>query len=557
MSTKSVLVNFNGYPSTIDSLIPDNGLANLAGSLLHNGHETLVLDFCSVDIIRRLIPRIISKELNNVYDKVLMDIQSSGQLKSETINQLRAFDKILEDHKQSELRVISNEIIANARSIEADFIGFKLWTGDGFAGSVRIAEHIKKAMPKIRLFAGGPHVDWFMQSIFDYTSVFDTLCYGEGEETIVLLAEYVEGKRELADIPNILYRQSGSVKVNRQKLISDLDSLPDPVYDKSIYPAMEDEKKIKLLMVDESRGCPNSCYFCIHPRKSGHRWRKRDPIMTVNLIEKLGQQVDTNAFRLAGSNTPSDLRRKIAQELIDRRLGINYAAFGHVCEINHDDYKLLHDSGCVSLSFGVESGSQKILDQDINKKAKVSQIVSALKECKRSGIYTVASIIVPCPHDTPETIRETTNMLIETHPDSVTMQLPGVIPGTCWYENADRFGFNIDGDYMLKSMLYRIKLLMPPVLWDSFPYKINGMTHFESVSIAQNMAIELEKNGIITGIGDFLMLIGKTLGISPKDLSHSNRRLFFAGEYDKIQYMVRSFNDQVKLINTYDGVAGE
>ncbi len=53
MATKSILINFNGYPSTLDSLTPDNGLASLAGSLINNGNQTLIMDFSNVSIIRR------------------------------------------------------------------------------------------------------------------------------------------------------------------------------------------------------------------------------------------------------------------------------------------------------------------------------------------------------------------------------------------------------------------------------------------------------------------------------------------------------------------------
>lgn len=555
MATKSILINFNGYPSTLDSLMPDNGLANLAGSLVNNGQETLVMDFCTTGIVKRLVPDYINQKLNEVYEDILSEMRLKGQLSKPVIDQLLSLDRELEKYKEAQLIEMADEIVEEAKRIGADFIGFKLWTGDGFNGSVKMASRIKEKL-KVKIFAGGPHVDWFMENIFDYTDVFDVLAYGEGEETILLLADYADGKINLSDIPNIIYKNNGDIRVSALKRIDNLDSLPDPVYDNDVYPAMSEDEKIKFIMIDESRGCPNDCYFCIHPRKSGTKWRKRDPKKIVDLMEKLKNDLGVCVFRLSGSNTPADLKKEIANEIIIRQLNIGYSAFGHARESKKEDYQLLKRSGCVSLAFGVESGSQRILDQDINKKVKVEQIVSALTESKNAGILVVASIIVPNPHDTPETLKETLDLLIKTKPDSVTMQLPGLIPNTYWYENQREFGFELDDDYMFKTMTYKIKLLLPPILWEPLPYRINSRTNQEAAMIAQKMSLELEKNGILTGIGDFLLLIGRYLNISIKELRDKNRKVFFTGDYYEIQNMARLFNQEVRNIAAKKGVAG-
>jgi radical SAM superfamily enzyme YgiQ (UPF0313 family) len=427
----------------------------------------------------------------------------------------------------------------------ADFVGFKLWTGDGFVGSVKIAARLRERIPHVKIFAGGPHVDWFMQNILDHTDVFDVLAYGEGEETIRLLAEYSEGKCQLSDIPNLIYRENGSIKVTQSRMISNLDMLPDPVYDGQIYPAMKEDQKIKFAMIDDSRGCPNACYFCIHSQKSGFVCRKRDPVRTVDLMKRLVQKLDTSTFRLAGSNTPADLKMELANQIIKQDLSMVYSAFGHVREHKKLDYGLLRQSGCISLAFGVESGSQRILDQDINKRVKIDQVSSALRECKQAGILTVASIIVPCPHDTPKTIGETLALLLDARPDSVTIQLPGLIHNTYWYRHRGDFGFELDEDYMSRAMSYSIKLLLPPVLWEPLPYRINGRPHNQSVLMAQNLAGELEKSGILIGIGDFLLLVGKRMGLSAREMRDRNRRSFLTGNYHEIQNMVRSFNERL------------
>ncbi|MEK7397506.1 MAG: radical SAM protein [Candidatus Poribacteria bacterium] len=553
MATKSILINFNGCPSTIDSLMPDNGLANLAGSLLEEGHGTVIMDFSTVDVFRRMIPDEISKELSIIYEESIANIQSGNKSDKSIIGRLLELDRELENHKKLELNKIAYEIIDIATQIGTDFIGFKLWTGEGFTGSLIIAKIIKDKLPDVKLFAGGPHIDWFMERVFDYTDVFDVLAYGEGEETIKLLAEYSEGKRYLSDIPNIIYQNDGRINTTKLKRISDLNSLPDPVYDESVYLAMKDDQKINFVMIDESRGCPNSCNFCIHPQKSGKKWRKRDPLQTVDLMVKLGKQLNTYGFRLAGSNTPTNLRKEIAQEILRQGLNMVWTGFGHVK--GGEDYELLKTSGCLALAFGVESGSQTILNQSVNKKVKVDDIVSAITKCKNAGISTIASTIVPCPYDTEETIRETLELLIRAKPDSVTLQLPGLIPGSDWYKKRDEFGFELNDDYMIKAMIYKIKLLLPPILWDPLPYRMNGRDHPQMMALAQGVSIELEKNGVLTGCNDFLALIGKLMGISLKEMRDINRRMFFINDYKQIKSMIKSFNAHVKYVSVL-GVGG-
>jgi len=529
----------------MNSLAPDNGLANLAGSLLETEHETLILDYSTVDTVKRMVPQELRAVLSDAYEAFLGDMRTAGKLSEKISNLLIELDGKLERHKEKEFIRIADEIINKIKKVNADFIGFKLWTGDGFYGSEKIARHIKGKYPDLKIFAGGPHVDWFKENIFHYTDVFDAVAYGEGEETIILLAEYVMGKRELSEAPNLIYKQNGEIKFTDLKRVENLNLLPDPVYDEEIYPAMRDDQKMKFIMIDESRGCPNTCNFCIHPLKSGNRCRLRDVKKNVDLMERLGNKVGTNAFNFAGSNPPARLKNEIASEIIKRGLKVRYVCFGHVRDGDKEDYELLHKSGCISLFFGVESGSQEILDKDINKGVKVEQIIRALKKAKKAGLLTVASIIVPCPHETPETLKQTLDVLVEANPDAVVINPPGVIPGTQWYTNSNKFGLELHEDYIDKCMIYRIRTLLPLVLWEPLPYQIGGKTYYEAIAMAQRLAIELEKKQIITGIEDYLLLVASYLNISHAEVRDKNRRLFFTGDYLGIERMVNMFNERV------------
>ena len=399
--------------------------------MLEAGHETLILDYSTVDTIKRMVPQKLRATLADAYEDFLSDMRADGKLSEKTSNRLIELDGKLEQHREGEFIRIADEIINKIEEVNADFIGFKLWTGDGFYGSEKIARYIRGKYPDLKIFAGGPHVDWFKENILHYTDIFDAIAYGEGEETINLLAEYVEGKRKLSDVPNLIYKQNvensdedvGEIKFTDLKRGEDLNLLPDPIYDDEIYPTMKGNQKIKFIMIDESRGCPNACHFCIHPIKSGNRWRLRDVTKIVDLMERLGSKLDTNAFRFAGSNTPAHLKNELALEITRRGLKVRYASFGHVRD-------------------------------------------------------------------------------------------------------------------MEKCMIYRIRFLLPPALWEPVPYRIGGKTHYEAIAMAQWLATELEKKWIITGIEDNLLFVASHLNISPKEAREKNKRLFFTGDYLGIERMV-------------------
>jgi hypothetical protein len=233
---RALLISYPGYPYTPSSLLPDNGLANLAGALVEAGHEALVLDYGTVDTMRRLVLPELRRKLGEVYDRLrsAREKRTSGLATAWSLVRLRRLDRQLARHRAREVQRIAEETVSLVENEKPDFVGFKLWNGDGFDGPVTIAEHLKRRFPNLKLFAGGPHVDFFRGLIFERTRAFDGLVFGEAEETIVQIGDYASGKGRL-DFPNLITPDGVERGIRR---INDLDSLPMPVYDEHVYPAM-------------------------------------------------------------------------------------------------------------------------------------------------------------------------------------------------------------------------------------------------------------------------------------------------------------------------------
>lgn len=553
MSTRSILVSYAGYPYTFSSLMPDNGLASLAGALLRAGHETLILDYGTVDNIRRMMPEEVSAEARRIFASVALKLEDGKKLDQDDVQAMGVLDRKLEALGEDRCTEIAEEMCNEIERRRPHFVGFKLWNGDGFWGSIRIANEIRKRYKSVSLFAGGPHVDVFMENIYRATDVFDCLAYGEGEETILQLCEFVEGKRPLRDVDNIIFRNgSGAIQTNACKRISDLNTLPFPCYDEAVYPSMKGDQKIKILVLDESRGCRYSCYFCIHPVKSGHGIRCKSAERVVDEMHRALRQTGVRAFRYAGSSTPPSLAKEIAERILRDKLDVEYTGFGNFIDAVPEDYPILARSGCRSLAFGMESGSERILKEAMGKPIKLQKMRGTFEAARKAGIYTVVAVIFPAPSETKETEAETMAVLHDVGPDCVAVLSPLVFPGTKWATEKERFGFAFDPEeYVDAAMRYKAKLLFPMAFWDDLPYKLDGRSFREIMNETARLNEAVEGQGILTSLTDDFPLMAELGGYGGEErkLRDLARFWFFAGDAKSINEFVQNLNANATLPN--------
>ena len=155
MKSRSLLINYTGYPTTPNAFMPDNGLAVLATSLLINGHETTILDYNTIDVMK-LLPHEYGKRLIELKQK------DTGRHSGE-LNKIAAELNLIQERDIAEKALEITRII---RRQKINFLGFKLWMGQSFENGIKLAEEIKRRNPTVKIFAGGPHVDYFRENIY-------------------------------------------------------------------------------------------------------------------------------------------------------------------------------------------------------------------------------------------------------------------------------------------------------------------------------------------------------------------------------------------------------
>ncbi len=536
-----ILVTFAGYPYTPSSLTLDNGLANLAGALATEGHSAQIADLNTISTMQRLFPESIAEAIKLLAQQLM----GSGKPSQAETAELARLQAELERHQEREVETIAAEVVELVRGAAADFVGFKLWNGDGFVGSVQIAQQIKKAFPDVKLYAGGPQASWFRDIIYGYTDVFDAVCYGEGEGIIAQLADHATGQQRLEEIPGIICKNGSQVRTVPRGEYLDLASLPEPIYDESVYPALAGDEKIKMYVLDESRGCPYQCGFCTHPIESGTRLRTRPAGMLADDIERMWRKHRMRAFRFSGSSTPGSLMAEVADEILARDLDVEFASFGHFRTTDPQHFEKLRQAGLSAIFFGLESGCQRILDKAVRKGIDLGKIKETVQAAQDAGIFVAVSMIVPLPFDTEQTLRESLALLLDIRADSTLVQFPGLLPMTPWYEEPEQYNFEFDkATFLPNSLDYKIKLLFPPQYWDPLPYKLNGMAFDEFTKLTAWFAAELEKNGLLTGVPDDNALIAQCAGMSAREFRDGARLWCMTGDWQALQEVAVRTNQQ-------------
>jgi len=535
---KALLISYPGVPINPTTFIPDNGLASLAGALISRGHDAYILDYGTVEMLRRSFPNDAVEQLSEIFNSRMSSTLSDNQ-----ITFLGQLDQEISDFRHEELIKIGREVVETISRIGADFVGFKTWAGDGHEGLLKIARAIKEHFRDMPIIVGGSLIQPFAEIFLKKNIGIDFACYDEGEETVSAFAEYVDGKSSIDSVPNLLYLKGDHIVRTEHVVTQDLDTLPFPIYDRDIYPATGDDQKFNMIVIDESRRCHFKCPFCIESAKVPSRWRSKSAHRVLEEIERVKKAFGTRLIRFGGQMTPGNLLESISESIIQKGVGVEFTAFSHISAFKNVDLELLTKAGLYALFFGVESGNQRMLSTTLGKKTKVEDIEDVLKRSSSAGIYTVASIIYPAPGDTDETMADTVNLLDRCCVQSAPVQFAGVYPNSTWYREYKKFGFDLDPVSYPKTVIsYKIKTLFPPQFWDPLPVKIDNKEFLQYAAETGEIVRMLEERGILTDVTDETALLAKHAGLTDRELRDQSAKAFYCGDWKQMRRLVKEVN---------------
>jgi len=275
----------------------------------------------------------------------------------------------------------------------------------------------KKQDPRLQTAAFGAWTT-FNPRESAHSSAIDFSISGEPEWAILALADRKEKKGK---------------KILVSKNTGNLDDLPIP--DRCMLPPPElyynpllSTRKWTTAMT--SRGCPHSCTFCTSPSFYRKKTRERSAKSVAEEMSYLQELGYKEVFFRDEIFTRNEKRtREICNLILKEGIDLGWIANSHVSHANPETLRLMKKAGCRVLKFGVESGSQAMLDF-YKKGTTIQAIKRAFKNAHSCGIRTHAHFILGGPRDNPKTLAETIKLAKEIRPATATFNPLRVMKGT-------------------------------------------------------------------------------------------------------------------------------
>lgn len=322
--------------------------------------------------------------------------------------------------------------------------------------AARIAKKIKENDSNIVTIVGGPHITAVSEETMALYPDIDIGVLGEGEVTIIELLNTLENKLNLDSIEGVIYRENGKLrKTVSRPFIKDLDTLPFPAWDmlpdllKYYQQSAARIGRWPNISMVTSRGCPFKCIFCAR-NVFGNVTRTHSADYVIKMIKYLIKEYKIKSISFEDENFVIYRKRLVefCNRIIDEEIDITWDCASNVNAVNPELLSLMKRAGCWQINYGIESGSQRILDF-IKKDTKLEIIEKSLRMTKKTGIATKGYFIIGHPTETRESIQETIDFARKIDLDIFQMSFMIPLPGTELYAIADQYGeFKNDWDNM-------------------------------------------------------------------------------------------------------------
>ena len=360
-------------------------------------------------------------------------------------------------------KLISNEVISEEISVEDwDLIGIGGLTTT-YSRIKQLVPLIRKASPSSVILSGGGWATYNPDEALQLVPDIDMICIGEGEETFSELCdEIISGKRDFEKVKGLCLNNKGKPLFTEPRaLISDLNSIPYPAYHlleteiyfkySSLPLSVESYNAKRRASTVWERGCPRGCTFCSHngmsrgdlqniygrgDRKEGEKLvrisdvandtfqlpaRWPTPRYAVDNIKLLKEKFDVDFISILDENMTSNLKwtKEFCRLYVEEGLHetIKWGTLGDApsVAVQPDIVKIMKDAGCAYISFGFESASDKVLNQDIGKGQLQIHEQKTIDTVKNTKLTPLATFMIGNPHENINDLMETVTFWIKNN----------------------------------------------------------------------------------------------------------------------------------------------
>jgi anaerobic magnesium-protoporphyrin IX monomethyl ester cyclase len=380
-----------------------------------------------------------------------------------------------------------NYVFNRLEKTDYDVLGISSYTMN-YNLSLKFAKYVKSKNKNCKIVFGGIHPTILYEDVIK-ENITDYVVIGEGEYTFYELLETIKNSGNLNTVDGLVFKQNGQIIKNKDRvLIQDLNSLPFPARDllpmknylNANYGRTAWSVKQPATSIVTTRGCPFHCTYCSSHLMFGRKTRYRSIENILSEIDHLAEKYNIKGLSIVDDTfiINKDHIYKFVDELKKRKYKMEFICNGRVDTIDKGVLAALKSVGCEGIAFGVESGSQDVLDNILKKGIKLEQVKDAFKWSYEVGIPTDGYFMIGIPGETEEDIKETIRFSKQLKATASNFAINIPMPKTELYDIALRHG-----DITAKS-------------WDEFNY--TGKTIYKPKNISQNKLNEYRKKAIIS-----------------------------------------------------------
>lgn len=324
-------------------------------------------------------------------------------------------------------------------------VGVSSMTGYQLIGSKRMFEVAKKISPNIYTIFGGAH-----PSILPIECVaedfVDVVVVGEGEETLLEIVTKLKDGKSLNEVHGIALKKNGKAVLNPRRKFMDPRTWPFPMTEKNkpYFKAAADRDE---LMLPASRGCPFDCSFCHNQLFNQRRWRSMPADKFKDELEIFMKEFTFSNIYINDDEIGFTEKRVKEIAGVIRPLGLTWSTSIRCCDVTNNVAKILDESGCHELLLGVESGSDRVLNEILTKG--YPKGIEDVRECARAlsktNICGRYNFMAGVPTESKEDVRMSIDLvdwIDKIHHNAIfNFDAYAPYPGTKLYKMALEIGF--------------------------------------------------------------------------------------------------------------------
>ena len=335
---------------------------------------------------------------------------------------------------------IEDEIMRELKRLDPDIIGTTCDTPEVQATNAFSARIKSEINSEAKIVVGGSHPTFIQHDLLYAGSPIDFCILNEGEPSFAQLVDALRKEKPLSEVNNLAYFDGKKIVLTPQKTLTEnLDELPFPAFEKIdmdyyLKPDIWTIRGIPIVgfFVFTSRGCPYNCSFCVNKNKSKRMVKFRSAKNVGEELQILKDKYGIDGLYFYDDTFTLNQRHveEICAEMRERKLGLIWACETRVNLLDEPLLAKMKAAGCVQIDFGVESGSERIQKEIIDKGATPQQARDAFSLCRKHGIRTFANMMINLPTETEEDLQQTIRLARELKPTISIWNICTPYPGT-------------------------------------------------------------------------------------------------------------------------------